>query len=195
MEEFTKFNASIPITKDGIMTQQLQNFILKVINNFVETGEIMSAIEDKIDIVDGVVDGIADDLSTVDGNVDSILEDTGTTLPNTLTTIEGKVDTVDTVADNIYSELGSGSGIPGTFKSVQRGSITLSGQASNTATIAAVTTSKARVRFLGSTSDADSTVLNLRIVLTNSTTVTAYRGAGAGGGDISIASYEVEEVY
>ena len=195
MEEFTKFNASIPITKDGIMTQQLQNFILKVINNFVETGEIMSAIEDKIDIVDGVVDGIADDLSTVDGNVDSILEDTGTTLPNTLTTIEGKVDTVDTVADNIYSELGSGSGIPGTTKSIQRGSITLTGVQANSGTISAVDLSKSNLTQNGCTVSADLCTLLTRTKLTGTTTIITYRGAPSGGTDVSIAEYEVRERY
>ena len=110
-------------------------------------------------------------------------------------TLLSNVSTVDGVVDNCYTELGSGSGIPGTFKSVQRGTISLAGVASNTATISAVTTSKSRLRYLGSTTDTDSASVNLNIVLTNSTTITASRGFATGGAITSVVSYEIEEVY
>lgn len=92
-------------------------------------------------------------------------------------------------------------GVSGTstavLRSIQRGTITLAdGQTTNTATITAVTTSRAYVRWLGfdvaapvnSQAEARCTV-----ALTDSTTVTATRGAGAAGAAALIVSYEVVE--
>ena len=60
------------------------------------------------------------------------------------------------------------------IKSVQRGVIVLAG-ASGTATITAVNTAKTELRYLGMTTNsaADMTVSLMRLVLTNSTTITA----------------------
>lgn len=84
---------------------------------------------------------------------------------------------------------------PGTFKGLQRGSISLSSSTSATATITAVDTSKAKLKNLGwsidSTGDARDCA---RVTLTNSTTITANRG-NAGVTAATVVSWEVEEVY
>lgn len=69
----------------------------------------------------------------------------------------------------------------GSIKSVQRGVIALSGSsASATAAIAAVNTSKAELRLLGSTySGTAGGEMMVSVALTNSTTVTANRVVGA----------------
>ena len=84
--------------------------------------------------------------------------------------------------------------MPGVIRSVQGGTITLAGVASNTATITSVNTAKSYVAYLGmSTNVAEDQTLP-RVVLTNATTVTATRAvAGAGGG--TTASYQVMELF
>jgi hypothetical protein len=71
---------------------------------------------------------------------------------------------------------------PGVIRSVQRGTVTTVGAASNTATITAVVVLKSETEFLGFSSPYNATTsLNLascRVVLTNETTVTA-TGLGA----------------
>lgn len=73
----------------------------------------------------------------------------------------------------------------GSIKSIQRGTITIAiSTASQTATISSVDTSKSELRFLGETVDGSPAVGALanalsRVVLTNSTTITATRGAAA----------------
>ena len=62
------------------------------------------------------------------------------------------------------------------IKSIQRGTITITDDSSNTATITAVDTAKSFVSWGGFTSTSSATVIgnNLpKVVLTNSTTVTA----------------------
>lgn len=79
------------------------------------------------------------------------------------------------------------------IKTVQRGTITLAGVASNTATITAVDTSNAYVVLLGYThSDTAGQAADhwVRIALTNSTTVTATRIGTAG---TVVVSFEVVE--
>ena len=65
------------------------------------------------------------------------------------------------------------------IKSIQRGTITLSGTSSATATIASVDTTKTELRMLGFTSDYAGTNTESpyfpRISLTSSTTITATR--------------------
>ena len=131
------------------------------------------------------------DVSTVSTNVgtaDSNIND----LASDVSGIDTKIDTLDTVADNIYSVLGSGSGIPGTFNSIQRSTVTLTGISSNTATISTINMSKAVLHYHGCTTSNDATNLNLRLAITGTTTVTGYRGAASGGTDTSIANFEVE---
>ena len=82
---------------------------------------------------------------------------------------------------------------PGTFKSVQRGTISMSGAVSTgTSTITAVDTAKAELRSLGCTSDNTAYTLTAHVVLTNSTTVTATRVAASG---VTVAAWELTEVY
>lgn len=81
------------------------------------------------------------------------------------------------------------------IKSIQRGSITIAdGTASNTATIASVVTENARLVCLGwsSTNVQQADNAFARIALTNSTTITATRGAASTGGATTV-SYEVIE--
>ena len=82
----------------------------------------------------------------------------------------------------------------GGVKSVQRGTITVSGTSqTNTATITAVDTSKSMISFTGFSGGAMSTYDNWpRLFLTNSTTVTATRN---GSSFSVVVSYEVIEFY
>ena len=84
--------------------------------------------------------------------------------------------------------------VPGSFKSVQRGVILISGAVSTgTATlIPAVDTTKAELRMLGCTSDNSAFTLSANVVLTNSTTVTANRSVSNG---TTNASWELTEVH
>lgn len=89
--------------------------------------------------------------------------------------------------------------VGGGVKSVQRGVITIAGSTgSNTATITAVTTAKSELRLLGSTT-ATSGGINpnndfVKLVLTNTTTVTASRQNPAAPGAIDV-SWEITESY
>lgn len=79
------------------------------------------------------------------------------------------------------------------IKSIQRGTITLNGVASNTATITAVATTNTELVYLGCSYDtdvADEQQYECRVMLTNATTVTANRGGTSG---TAIASFEVIE--
>lgn len=81
------------------------------------------------------------------------------------------------------------------IKSIQRGTIEITAGegASDTATITAVVTAKTLLNYLGSSCDNDSHVnADCKIVLTNSTTVTASRSGNAGAVTVS---YEVIEFY
>lgn len=85
---------------------------------------------------------------------------------------------------------------PSLIRSVQRGTITIAGAStSNTATITAVNVNNAVINFLGATvagtENADHA--HARVTLTDSTTVTATKGAGSGGADDVVVSYEVIE--
>jgi hypothetical protein len=105
--------------------------------------------------------------------------------------------TSGSVADRLDAKVSSRKG---SIKSVQRGTIELAGgqspgNASATATITAVDTAKSEIHFLGATSSSnitsDGTKAMDRVALTNSTTVTAFAGDGAGG--THIVGYEVVE--
>lgn len=76
----------------------------------------------------------------------------------------------------------------GAEKPIQRGVISLTGGA-GTATISAVDTTKTRVRHCGSET-ASSVNGNGKLVLTNSTTITASWGSATG-----TISWELEEAY
>ena len=84
--------------------------------------------------------------------------------------------------------------MPGVIRSVQRGTIFLSGVASNTATITVVNTAKSFVNYLGmNTNVSDDQTLPI-VSLTNGTTVTATReDAAASGG--TTTSYQVVEFF
>jgi hypothetical protein len=81
------------------------------------------------------------------------------------------------------------------IKSIQRGTITLTGVASNTATISSVDTANAYVAYLGH-KDSDTVGNNadnwVRLDLTNATTVTATRAGSTGN---VVVSFEVVEYY
>lgn len=69
--------------------------------------------------------------------------------------------------------------MPGIIRSVQRGTIALTAAASNTATVTTVDTNKAVLDYLGTLSGDGfgySARYLIRLVLTNSTTITATRG-------------------
>lgn len=84
--------------------------------------------------------------------------------------------------------------IPGFLKSIQRGTIALTGVSSNTATITSVDTSKSVLIFLGMlTAELSSPQrITTRLTLTDATTVTASRAVGTGNNTIS---YQVVEHY
>ena len=83
---------------------------------------------------------------------------------------------------------------PGVLKSVQRGTITLSAVASNTATITAVDITKSVLVDLrySTTELAVPNTITTRVTLTNATTVTASRAVGTG---TSVIGYQVAEFY
>lgn len=77
------------------------------------------------------------------------------------------------------------------IKSIQRGVIAIAG-ATATATITAVVTAKSELRFLGFDSNGTDNTHSLRVVLTNTTTITATQGAGGAAGNVS---WELTERY
>lgn len=83
---------------------------------------------------------------------------------------------------------------PAGIKSVQRGTITLgSGTSITTVGISSVNTSKTFLNWLGSITSTTTdpyTFAMIRLELTDSTTITAYRGSGTNSGTVS---YEVVE--
>lgn len=86
------------------------------------------------------------------------------------------------------------------IKSIQRGSISISGVATSvTATIGAVVTAKTELRFLGATSKTGGgsvEAVDMRIELTNSTTITATRQLPSGGsGYAMVGGWELTEFY
>jgi hypothetical protein len=81
--------------------------------------------------------------------------------------------------------------LPGRIKSIQRGTITITGATSNIDTITSVDTAKSILTMLGSES-SETTVSNtsVRLALTNSTTITASRNGSTG---TVIVGYQVVE--
>ena len=81
------------------------------------------------------------------------------------------------------------------IKSIQRGTISMTsgGSTSGTATITSVGTTKTELRMLGASNDAvaDTTAIS-RVVLTNSTTITATRSSTSG---TTVVSWELTEFY
>lgn len=85
------------------------------------------------------------------------------------------------------------------IKSIQRGTILIpGGSSSQSATISEVTTTKTKLNYLGQSSNintpTDFEKVVAKIVLTNSTTVTASLGTSTDGTGVSV-SYEVIEYY
>jgi len=79
-----------------------------------------------------------------------------------------------------------------TIKQIILGSITITGPTvSGTATISAVNTAKSTIGFLGAYSSTGASGGGA-VTLTNSTTVTAYNGAGSGN---NIIRYQIVEYY
>lgn len=83
---------------------------------------------------------------------------------------------------------------PGVIKSIQRGTITTNGVASNTATITSVDTTKAECHMLGYSDNATASSANsmTRLALTNATTVTVTCGSSAA---LQNTNYQVVEYY
>ena len=83
----------------------------------------------------------------------------------------------------------------GAIKSIQRGVISITGSSTSaTATITAVNTGKTELRLLGCSGASSAIEQTLSdIVLTNSTTITATRGGGAGTS--ARVSWELTEYY
>lgn len=104
-----------------------------------------------------------------------------------------------TLANAIWSLFPVASRTVSVVKSLQRGTITVAdGVASDTATITSVTTSKSVILWSGYDDNDNSAPSNpkswaFKVVLTNSTTVTASRN-GANNGAITMA-YQVLEFY
>lgn len=90
----------------------------------------------------------------------------------------------------------SGMPLVSLVRSVQRGTITIAGAStSNTATINAVNTDRAVLKFLGCTVGGveNPSFVFARVALTNATTVTATKGNSDPGADDVVVSYEVVE--
>ena len=79
---------------------------------------------------------------------------------------------------------------PSKIKSIQRGTISLSGTTSASATISSVNTAKATLTYLGNSVGDSPATVQARIALTNATTVTATRSATSTSAAVS---YEVVE--
>jgi hypothetical protein len=86
-------------------------------------------------------------------------------------------------------------GVVGVIKNVYRGTISmLGGQTSNTATIPSVNMAKTEVRMLGCVTNSNTVdQASCKVKLTDSTTLTASRGAGATY--YCNVEYEVTEYY
>lgn len=82
---------------------------------------------------------------------------------------------------------------PGVIRSVQRGTITITGAATGTAAITAVTTGKTELDNLGNQPAANLDTLLARLVLTNTTTITATRSSAAATN--TIVGYQAVEWY
>lgn len=96
---------------------------------------------------------------------------------------------------NLCSELGFPATVNG-IKSLQRGSITLNAQQSNTATINEVDTSKAVLIHTGRTGKGSTLHYStLAITLTNGTTITASGWTAQLQNVYSVVTYEVVEFY
>jgi hypothetical protein len=83
------------------------------------------------------------------------------------------------------------------IKSIQRGTITITGATSNTATITAVDITNSELHFVGHTYTANAglgTQTYVRLDLTNSTTITALVAASPGA-DTLVVGFEVWEFY
>lgn len=127
-------------------------------------------------------------------------DDAGTTMPVTTAAVELTNTTTVTASNG----LNSGTQIvayeviefyPGVLRSVQRGTISVGGAATSvTATITSVDITKASAFFLGYTIAviAQNNLHHVRVVLTNSTTVTATVAAVGGG---NVAGYQVVEFF
>lgn len=91
--------------------------------------------------------------------------------------------------------LGAGSQLR--VKSIQRGTITITGATSNTATISTVDPANSRLRHLGQTYDTSSVRADrarVRLALTNATTITATVNTSPGAEAVTV-SYEILELY
>lgn len=82
----------------------------------------------------------------------------------------------------------------GGVKSIQRGTIVISGSGVNntTATITSVVTSKTELRLLGFYTDINNLLQSPKIELTDSTTITAWKGTTTGSVTLS---WELTEYY
>lgn len=81
----------------------------------------------------------------------------------------------------------------GSIKSIQRGTVQVDGNSGTNVTITAVNPAKTELRFLGFSSFSDDVGFACRISLTNSTTITAVRGATYNGGTYATVSWELTE--
>jgi len=83
------------------------------------------------------------------------------------------------------------------IKSIQRGTIAITGATSNTATVTAVDTANARLKYVGATYNNVAGTVDkaaVKIVLTNSTTITA-NVITSPGADTCTVSYELIEYW
>jgi hypothetical protein len=83
------------------------------------------------------------------------------------------------------------------IKSIQRGTIAITGATSNTATITAVSMANSRLRWLGQTYSDAATAQNMgfaRLALTDATTITATVDTSPGAQTTTV-SYEITEYY
>lgn len=84
---------------------------------------------------------------------------------------------------------------PGSFKSIQKGTISLSGVDNNTASISSVNTSKAFCLFNGGRGgDSGASDALAGVALTNPTTVTATIGSAGSGIHPTVVAYNVLEL-
>lgn len=80
------------------------------------------------------------------------------------------------------------------IRSIQRGEITLTTLTTGTATVSSVNTAKSDLTYLGCTANGSAVQTIVRIVLTNSTTITATR-ANVGAPDTSVVSWQLVEYF
>jgi len=166
------------------MIRSIQRGVLSVPNGSSTAAATITSVDPNNSVLSVSQDGDGA-VNRWDASVGTVVFTNATTITATRTTTTGDVLRTSYEVIEYW---------PGVIKSVQRGTITLAGAASNTATITTVNTSKSMLFDLrySTTELAVPHTITTRLTLTNATTVTASRAVGTG---TNISSYQIVEFY